>query len=49
MDWMMMTQLTLSVLAVSALFAALAAVHLFSGDADRRRRALRLIKLLLGR
>jgi hypothetical protein len=45
----MMPQLTLTALFGCALVCTLACVHLWSADAGRRRRAYRLIKLLLGR
>jgi hypothetical protein len=44
-----MSDLTVAPLIAGAVIAALAAVHLWSDDPDRRRRALDLLRLLLRR
>lgn len=43
----MMPQLALGALALLALFTVLAGVYLYSADQARRRRAWRLLRLLL--
>jgi hypothetical protein len=45
----MMYDLDLTVIVAAAGIATLAAIYLWSKDPDRRRRAWRLLRLLLGR